>query len=225
MPTGPWQAGCRFNPRAPRGARPDGLLNQSNQVSVSIHAPREGRDTTRGTSPPARRGFNPRAPRGARRSGKSRQSTVLGFNPRAPRGARRHSRQNALIGRLFQSTRPARGATRTRSLSWPYDHVSIHAPREGRDPANSSFINDLRMFQSTRPARGATGSPSITISDDQGFNPRAPRGARPGQIFRSRIRQSFNPRAPRGARPCISSHTAKCWGFQSTRPARGATPF
>ncbi len=55
--------------------------------------------------------------------------------------------------------------------------VSIHAPRVGRD---------LR--------RGCH------RSGDTGFNPRAPRGARPQQVLARLILLCFNPRAPRGAR-------------------------
>ena len=55
----------------------------------------------------------------------------------------------------FQSTRPARGATPSRSLPPAPVGVSIHAPRAGRDPAC-----------------GARSAPR------QCFNPRAPRGAR-----------------------------------------------
>ena len=36
---------------------------------------------------------------------------------------------------LFQSTRPARGATRKKGTISPTLNISIHAPREGRDPA------------------------------------------------------------------------------------------
>ena len=55
-----------FNPRAPRGARrgTDRRVQRGNLIS--IHAPREGRDSR---SPPLEKPtcyFNPRAPRGAR---------------------------------------------------------------------------------------------------------------------------------------------------------------
>ena len=33
-----------FNPRAPRGARPNRVFNPCNSSNISIHAPREGRD-------------------------------------------------------------------------------------------------------------------------------------------------------------------------------------
>ena len=56
---------------------------------------------------------------------------------------------------VFQSTRPARGATT----------ISV------------AFIGATR-FQSTRPARGATKAAFLSPSSTPCFNPRAPRGAR-----------------------------------------------
>ncbi len=78
-----------FNPRAPRGARPENGPLQGHRRNVSIHAPRAGRDCASLLAVIHFQSFNPRAPRGARL-----------FVNRDPRGYA-----------LFQSTRPARGAT------------------------------------------------------------------------------------------------------------------
>ena len=102
---------------------------------------------------------------------------------------------------VFQSTRPARGATRPpqswcyveedyfnpraprgarpRVLSdlWPLLGISIHAPHAGRD----------RCSPARSPAR-------------RYFNPRAPCGARLLRIVIGRRCYHFNPRAPCGAR-------------------------
>ena len=104
--------------------------------TISIHAPRVGRDVRQRRGFRARNNFNPRAPRGARlgsvsalRSGLQFQSTrpawgatvllwmvggvVANFNPRAPRGARRRVADVPAVSIVeFQSTRPAWGATR-----------------------------------------------------------------------------------------------------------------
>ncbi len=100
---------------------------------VSIHAPRVGRDVRAGANRPNERCFNPRAPRGARppplasilpvshvsihapRVGRDhceqiRRPSGCGFNPRAPRGARPRRHGCDSVG-MFQSTRPAWGAT------------------------------------------------------------------------------------------------------------------
>ncbi len=101
--------------------------------------------------------------------------------------------------------------------------ISIHAPREGRDPRKKS-----------------------RASGKFGFNPRAPRGARQVTPERRRFllrvsihapregrdprlspanagEAGFNPRAPRGARRPVGSKSRPPYWFQSTRPARGAT--
>ena len=146
---------------------------------VSIHAPRAGRDLVIETT----------------------QVSPTSFNPRAPRGARLLSLETNLEELLFQSTRPARGATSQWTTGGIYQRVSIHAPRAGRDP--------------TRPG---------SLRRSAGFNPRAPRGARRRSSSMPSPRTRFNPRAPRGARPPFSVGMAGMDQFQSTRPARGATP-
>ena len=82
---------------------------------------------------------------------------------------------------LFQSTRPARGATPpAEPASDAPVEISIHAPREGRD----------RGLADGRRMAGY-------------FNPRAPRGARRQSVFAGVPEADyFNPRAPRGARRC-----------------------
>jgi len=130
------------------------------RVLVSIHAPRAGRDRSWSQRGPSGRCFNPRAPRGARLSSSSSPPSVM----------------------MFQSTRPARGATGCavgKHLLFP---VSIHAPRAGRD-------------------FGGDNSVSAPIC----FNPRAPRGARRVGSPDGWLWASFNPRAPRGAR--LSAHS------------------
>ena len=210
---------------APLAGRDNRLQgDELRSVLVSIHAPLAGRDgRDEQLSQPLRR-FNPRAPRGARRGRKTTGcKACTSFNPRAPRGARRHCHGSSLAGPGFQSTRPSRGATVRAEAERRKKPVSIHAPLAGRDESG------YHMF-------GAY----------TGFNPRAPRGARPrpprlscrGNWFQS-TRPSrgatwpptgawlpkvcFNPRAPRGARlPPAGRLHVEHW-FQSTRPSRGAT--
>ena len=192
-----------FNPRAPRGARRQLDADQRETERISIHAPHAGRD------------FNLPVVRGRR----------VYFNPRAPRGARRRAKWYTIPKSVFQSTRPARGAT----------HF---------------MVGDVFafLFQSTRPARGATVLRQILRRERQHFNPRAPRGARPKSVRVPDPGIEFQSTRPaRGATP---RHTHKFWlniisihapregrdlsstlridfliKFQSTRPARGATAF
>ncbi len=169
---------------------------------VSIHAPRAGRDPRSPVRMVDWTRFNPRAPRGARRRSTRFSATLASFNPRAPRGARLFPFGIIQLVCLFQSTRPARGATVLEKGFQSVIAVSIHAPRAGRDCCDFSEY--------------ATAKVSIHA-------PRAGRdGGRRGWFPKTR---GFNPRAPRGARPSCGQTLPAGLEFQSTRPARGATPL
>ena len=172
---------ARFNPRAPCGARLYGTPSSSRRsvfqstrpvwgatrggirryvlFVVSIHAPRVGRDF----SPPF---FyvvivvSIHAPRvGRDRTIKRRHQLHESFNPRAPCGARLRRGSTDRDAWEFQSTRPVRGATcpvlHVRILL----HVSIHAPRAGRD-CLSFFIHFLFLVSIHAPRAGRDGKRS-----------------------------------------------------------------
>ena len=106
-------------------------------------------------------------------------SRCTDFNPRAPCGAR-----------------PGRQGPHRQGL-----HISIHAPRVGRD----ALRQDARCAGIN-------------------FNPRAPCGARPSRPRSTRrASANFNPRAPCGARPLDWEEYPGYEEFQSTRPVWGAT--
>ena len=147
-----------FYPRSPRGER---LINNKTatlELSISIHAPREGSDVLKILLPIADASFLSTLPaRGATRAGQS-----LG----------------ASFG-LFLSTLPARGATARKDSKMLCISISIHAPREGSDdhlpqdvagahadfyprsprgerPRQAGLTAWAKRFLSTLPARGAT---------------------------------------------------------------------
>ena len=66
------------------------------------------------------------------------------FNPRPPRGGRRPPGQGHNPDHRFQSTPPARGATRADQQGHAAHPISIHAPREGGDSKDAQFY--LRIF-------------------------------------------------------------------------------
>ena len=128
---------------------------------------------------------------------------------------------------IFQSTPPARGATLRGGTGGRDGAISIHTPREGGD--HSCHMRYQRLSER--------------------FNPHPPRGGRLLH-FRNIGRGilSFNPHPPRGGRLLcqltpqdhvnVSIHTPREGGdrsgagslrfqrqFQSTPPARGATPL
>ena len=123
-----------FNSRTPGGVRLDGARLLLFASTVSIHAPREGCDG-------------------------HRLSTPLGvpcFNSRTPGGVRLLNPIQISISDKFQFTHPGRGATQQTAFGRRIYDVSIHAPREGCDyPQLEQAIGALK-FQFTHPGRGAT---------------------------------------------------------------------
>ena len=81
--------------------------------------------------------------------------------------------------------------------------ISIHAPRTGSDNRCRSSCRATSTY----------------------FNPRSPHGERPakGQVYPN-WQTYFNPRSPHGERPAKSCLQLVVVSFQSTLPARGATP-
>ena len=167
-----------FNPRAPRGTRPDNSTDRLTENIVSIHAPRAGRDGRHTPSVTACK-VSIHAPRAGR-----------------DRGRDRRGRRNAPVS--IHAPRAGRDAERYWASLNP--DVSIHAPRAGRDPPTWAAEAWACMFQSTRPARDATryrrrarfstrfqstrpARDATCLADNSpsgrvGFNPRAPRGTR-----------------------------------------------
>ena len=125
---------------------------------------------------------------------------------------------------LFQSTRPARGATFScKSVFCPID-ISIHAPREGRDVRPGSCTVRRTHFNPRAP-RGARRQHRRQLKRRTKISIHAPREGRDATsaLTCGTSRRYFNPRAPRGARPRIREYYYSGREFQSTRPARGAT--
>ena len=127
---------------------------------------------------------------------------------------------------VFQSTPPARGATpEPEPDPAPAEHFNPRPPRGGRRARLAPCTARVAPFQSTPPARGATHGykPSCVIFDISIHAPRegGDRGPAEGQPDR----RDFNPRPPRGGRRDANSVGAAANEFQSTPPARGATPY
>ena len=127
---------------------------------------------------------------------------MKGFQSTLPaRGATPDSPIVPVAG-VFQSTLPARGATDCLAMRIRPRGISIHAPREG---------SDRGQIPRRKPAQ------FISIH--------APReGSDKWTRTHSQTRRNFNPRSPRGERPRARCKFLERAGFQSTLPARGATP-
>ena len=191
-----------FNPRAPCGARPLWIGSAIRFLLFQSTRPMRGA-TRRGSSHrAARMNFNPRAPCGARRCGDGLDGRLCDFNPRAPCGARQQNEIAKGGSKIFQSTRPMRGATYSDTVVYVRLHISIHAPHAGRDV--------FRLVQN---------------ADTRHFNPRAPCGARRVIAKHGRKSVKFQSTRPMRGATFFGSLSIYLGRFQSTRPMRGATIY
>ena len=101
--------------------------------------------------------FNPRTPRGVRHGDGDEGAGGFVVSIHAPRAGCDEGVPSVIpVGRVFQSTHPARGATCGLRGRIPIVFVSIHAPRAGCDTIGWGLVVLVTLFQSTHPARGAT---------------------------------------------------------------------
>ena len=119
----------------------------------------------------------------------------------APLAGRDNGGNDAMtLEKLFQPTRPLRGATLRDAWTILPIEISTHAPLAGRDLPGLPPCQRLYRFQPTRPLRGAT-IRFATASPKLLFQPTRPlRGATMGAFDLSNTLDDFNPRAPCGAR-------------------------
>ena len=256
-----------FNPRFPRGKRlpcncsmaslpvfqstlpaREATSRQVDNVRlpyISIHASREGSDKIRIFLIIGIVYFNPRFPRGKRLIGYRDNHAITDFNPRFPRGKRHSSVEQQYLKDKFQSTLPAREATRGRP--WILSGSTNFNPRfpRGKRPRRDGGQKP-RKISIHASREGSDPSDDIQLSLFKDFNPRFPRGKRllyvnPGYIeliFQSTLPareatyirdnnianlSNFNPRFPRGKRQYQCYLMFLLRQFQSTLPAREAT--
>ena len=106
------RAASNFNPRSPHGERLYARAEGHEKEAISIHAPRTGSDS--------------------RAASQSRQPPAISIH--APRtGSDTCGKRFQIKRRRFQSTLPARGATKKQWLKLFIGYISIHAPRTGSD--------------------------------------------------------------------------------------------
>ena len=188
---------------------------------ISTHAPLAGRDGSRRDAGIPRRDFNPRAPCGARLYADDVTTAGKIFQPTRPlRGATRSLCAAGWKGE-FQPTRPLRGATAAAPAPSPGKwNFNPRAPCGARPEGNISSLTQT-VFQPTRPLRGATRAADRDTKEHQDFNPRAPCGARPRPASAWTRRTYFNPRAPCGARRRDRLRQRHCLHISTHAPLAG----
>ncbi len=173
-------------------------------ITISIHAPREGCDISLAMISPLLTVFQSTHPaRGATTSSCVTSISSLFQSTHPARGATEFAVGLYSHHLEFQSTHPARGATyflyAKRLLRWNFnprtprgvrqaidlhlmaltDPISIHAPREGCDSSLTESPSSY-LFQSTHPARGATRRLTSTITEIEFQSTHPARGATAG---------------------------------------------
>ena len=144
--------------------------------------------------------FNSHAPCGARRYRGHCFVHGRNFNSHAPCGARQKTANSRYTARLFQLTRPLRGATLR----------------------GQTLFSDNRYFNSHAPC-GARQRQSAYRQIPLHFNSHAPCGARLPRPQLRAVGNHFNSHAPCGARRACTLSLIWTILFQLTRPLRGAT--
>ncbi len=195
------RSNCTFQSTRPARGATCAVLFNGGGGGVSIHAPRAGRDCGATFRRRPHRCFNPRAPRGARLPAWELYRRRAVFQSTRPARGATCRRSLPRLLPMFQSTRPARGATPDSPRRLPRSPVSIHAPRAGRDrlPLRRMFL--LIGFNPRAPRGARHGSRRVERTAGH-VSIHAPRAGRDASILcRGCLNMCFNPRAPRGARP------------------------
>ena len=129
------RAYSNFNPRSPHGERPARWRTSCGARRFQSTLPARG--ATQRHHPRCGRllYFNPRSPHGERRTDSTRWATPSDFNPRSPHGERPASTAGTRTAKRFQSTLPARGATRCFSVgAAALSHFNPRSPHGERLP-------------------------------------------------------------------------------------------
>ena len=121
-----------FNPRSPHGERRGTMAQSGDAGNFNPRSPHGERQDSASTINKWAH-FNPRSPHGERPQRPCVPESPHHFNPRSPHGERHHPMKVLSCGPKFQSTLPARGATRSTCDTCVAIAISIHAPRTGSD--------------------------------------------------------------------------------------------
>ena len=170
-------------------------------IPISIHAPRTGSDQSLALWQARLHNFNPRSPHGERLVDFIHLHAASGdFNPRSPHGERHTRRPQIINNGKFQSTLPARGATRQR-VTPPNAKGNFNPRSPHGERLKTIYCSTLSLSISIHAPR--TGSDCRRIpapTRRRYFNPRSPHGERLFIVSFLRLLIYFNPRSPHGER-------------------------
>ena len=194
-------------------------------MSISIHAPRTGSDTKGTIQARLNTIISIHAPRTGsdKASINSRLSDLISIHaPRTGSDADIHVLHPFLIyfnPRSPHGERPFRLYFRGNRLG-----ISIHAPRTGSDWRFAHVVNSDNISIHA-PRTGSDSSPRFPAESTAYFNPRSPHGERPADAQQHDHKAWISIHAPRTGSDLNSIRWHGLLAlFQSTLPARGATP-
>ena len=217
-------AGQDFNPRSPHGERPPLLKSLIRVWSFQSTLPARGATCLSISLPSASYHFNPRSPHGERLATLPHAYKQPRISIHAPRtGSDQLYELGMLSPTQFQSTLPARGATRkllaTLSARSHFNPRSPHGERRYRAKTTAARMKHFNP----RSPHGERRPRMVASSAARNFNPRSPHGERHTAAVVRLTTWYFNPRSPHGERPLNAYGITETKAFQSTLPARGAT--
>ena len=233
---------ARFNPRAPWGARrPDivgdgghelfqstrpvgGATRQRQRTcceqTVSIHAPRGGRDMATPMIGSSLSKFQSTRPVGGATPAHLIRGSFAEFQSTRPVGGATPPAGMSPPSAKFQSTRPVGGATGILQARLCHAGVSIHAPRGGRDIG----IELLAKFYSCFNPRAPWGARhlKLLIALEFKVSIHAPRGGRDPGGFKALFGDDVSIHAPRGGRDSFSHFLSRavCVSIHAPRGGR-----
>ena len=144
-----------------------------------------------------KRDFNPRSPHGERRAGTRRLRKRNQFQSTLPaRGATRITKTGSGHTSSFQSTLPARGATQREGRAQQAQPISIHAPRTGSD-SERLLTESWMQISIHAPRTGSDSAIESAIDAAKDFNPRSPHGERLALCCDLRHNKKISIHAPR----------------------------
>ena len=121
---------------------------------------------------------------------------------------------------IFQSTRPARGATKAAARCIVLIDISIHAPREGRDRKNRKAADRTSYFNPRAP-RGARQPTCFAICPHLSFQSTRPARGATELLGRAVLLEYISIHAPREGRDCKNSGYHPCSYISIHAPREG----
>ena len=175
------------------------MIEQRN--AISIHAPRTGSDDNWLRGNALKGDFNPRSPHGERHAVSASKTSIL----------------------VFQSTLPARGATRRASApECVFVHFNPRSPHGERPFFAGQDATASRHFNPRSPhgERLSTFCPDVCQLSISIHAPRT--GSDAERSIRMWWKSDFNPRSPHGERHALSTHEGKWIKISIHAPRTGS---